>query len=46
MLPEYNGFWKNNYKWGDDYPASTVGGGLCVFLKNTGASSVGITDMR
>lgn len=45
MLPEFNSFWKSNYKWGDVIPASNAGGALCVYLHNNGASSVNINDL-
>lgn len=46
MLPEYNFLWNTNYRWGDPPPTYTASGQLCVYLKNTGTSSVTISDVQ
>ena len=44
MLPEWNYFFSSSYKPGDVIPNRTPGGSVCVYLRNTGGTSVTIDD--
>lgn len=44
-LPQFNAFWKDWYNWGDQYVTYQASGALVVYLRNTGAGSVTISDM-
>lgn len=44
ILPEHNIFWKN-YQWGDTPVDYAPSGALCVYLRNTGASAVTVSDV-
>ena len=44
-LPEWDIFWKNWLKWGDDTVPVYPSGALAVYLRNTGAGPVTISDM-
>lgn len=45
MLGQFFYLWNINYAWGDDPPVYTASGQLCVYLRNTGTSSVTISDL-
>lgn len=44
MLPEWNYYYSSSYKPGDVPPSPAASGALCVYVKNTGSSSVTISD--
>lgn len=45
MLPEWNYFYSSSYKPGDTPPTISASGALCIYVKNTGTSSVTIDDV-
>lgn len=38
-------FWKDGYRWGDNYGVYTPSGAIAVYIRNTGGGSVTINDM-
>ena len=46
MLPEFFYLWSNTYRLGDDPPSYDNSGQLCVYIRNTGTSSVTISDAQ
>lgn len=46
MLPEWNVFWTaTEYKPGDALPTINGGGALCIYVRNSGAADVTISDV-
>ena len=46
MLPEFFYLWSSTYRLGDDPPSYDSSGQLCVYIRNTGTSSVTISDAQ
>jgi hypothetical protein len=44
-LPQWDIFWKNAWKWGDETVPVYPSGALAIYLKNTGTGSVTVSDL-